>query len=81
METKEQERSESLKELRARMLPDLGDETDLAIESLIRYVAIASRIYDTVALDPERLARLDALTKKNPESTMTAERSFTNQYI
>lgn len=72
--------SEALGELRDLLRPAMGDDTDLAIDGLVRYMAIVVRIYESVEEDPERLARLRALTKAAGDPTMTAERSFTNQY-
>jgi hypothetical protein len=71
---------EALRELRDLLRPAMGDETDLAIEGLVRYMAIVIRIYESIEEDPERLARLRALTSEVEDPTMTTERSFTNQY-
>jgi hypothetical protein len=70
----------ALRELRTLLRPELGDDTDPAIDALVRYMAIVLRIYEAIEADPERLARLRALTKEKSDSTMDAERSFTNQY-
>jgi hypothetical protein len=70
----------ALRELRALLLPKLGDNTDLAIDGLVRYMAIVVRIYESIEEDPARLAQLRALTSEASDPTMAAERSFTNQY-
>ena len=67
-------------ELRALLRPEFGDGTDDAIDALAEYVEIVVRVYQTVEADPARRARLDALTNSSHPPTMTAERSFTNQY-
>jgi hypothetical protein len=70
----------ALRELRSLLQPQLGEDTDLAIEGLVRYMAIVLRIFESIENDPERLAELDALTRESSDSTISAERSFTNQY-
>ncbi len=60
--------------------PEFGDETDNSIDALVEYIEIVARIYQTVEANPARRARLDALTNDSRPPTMTAERSFTNQY-
>jgi hypothetical protein len=70
----------ALRELRAVLRPQLGEDTDLASEGLVRYMAIVLRIFESIENDPERRAELDALTKDSSDSTMSAGRSFTNQY-
>lgn len=80
MPLNEPKEGEALQELRELLSPAMGDETDLAIEGLVRYMAIVVRIYESIEEDPERLARLRALTSEAEDPTMTTERSFTNQY-
>lgn len=72
--------TDALRELRALLRPQLGPGTDLAIEGLARYMALVLRIFESIENDPEQIARFQALTKESPDSTMGAERSFTNQY-
>jgi len=72
--------TDALQELRGLLRPQLGDETDLAVEGLVRYMAIVLRIFEAIEADPGRLARLDALTSGAADLTIAAERSFTNQY-
>jgi hypothetical protein len=72
--------TEALRELRRRLSPVQGEQTDLAVEGLVRYMAIVVKIYEAIEANPKRLAELQALTTPEPESTMTAERSITNQY-
>jgi len=72
--------TDALRELRAILGPQLGDGTDLAIEGLVRYMALVLRIFESIENDPERIANFQALTKESADPTMGAERSFTNQY-
>jgi hypothetical protein len=73
--------TDALRELRALLRPKLGDDTDEAIEGMVRYMALVVRIYEAIEEDPERLAQLRALTSEPSDPTMTGERSFTNQYF
>jgi len=72
--------TKTLEELHDLLRPNLGDETEEAAEALVEYVGLVVEIYRAIESDPPPRALLDTLTNETRPSTMTEERSFTNQY-